>query len=1299
MSEPSPRNRIARLCDAFRIRMKVLLGRAGLARLALLAIVLFAAGAALDWWLRLAPAFRVVSLALYVAALGATLWYTLIVPLRRRWSDGEVLAYVDATVPESRGMLLELHELLTERDRIQEIESERGRQLADAAVEDIQVVAEQVRLSEAFHRQAANRWVMGAVAAVAALVLFGLALPNYLAAGAARFFNPFSMAHWPHLTNIDLANGSWTVPQLEPFTVVAHVHGKNVPQQVTLEYRSESTGYWMKERIEVNEKAAAVVRRPDGKELTAIPITHTFAEVREPIEFTLAGGDFKTNPQTIRIINRPFVQSIKAKYTFPAYAGRPDEEVQGGQLSGLEGTQVALTFESSMPLKNAVLVLDESGEDLQPAQQEGGDVRAGSALLSKDAHRIPLRQIDDEGRFFSHTLTLTKNGRYAIELYEPTGNYREAKPEIYDIRVTPDDPPEVEWISPAGDLIETRYARVDVMFRVRDKLGLSKVEFLYSIDDGEPKILSDRITGPIPQTGTAHDVAFRWELGRMEDLPESGKVSFFVRVQDNNPTGRGVVESPPRQVRLVRPSEFHLEAIEQAKLLEEEARIAWRNQLEAWQKCAEYIQSGTGDEDDAVWAALADTQRKSFVAAQQIRYHLDVLTEKYERNHMARDFMASRLSVISGLLNRLMSDEHSKIAAGLGDARPRTADEAQPARLKQTRDRIATAFEPNQKMAVLLLERMLRKLYDWRDLQVSTITTKLLYEQQEEVHSLTRDFAPRTIGKEIEDLGDDDQENLITLGKQQTAIFDTETGLEQQLTYLMYKAERQRRDGIRIPLSAAFTLLRDGLVNDRLKKAARLIANNQPADILNDQQQVVRSLQIVQEGLLQAGQKVDEDEPLTLAMTPLSAAEFDPDLIKPEELAATQQPMPAEAGTDEPAPAQEFTLELPALPEGTDAISAAVRLSIELQDNVLARAKYLADNSTDAEMPRFIKLKFAQLGERQELAIAKGINEAIHQAQRAEDVASGSLLARVKEEFEQSQKLIAAKDVRPTARQIQADAIASLKDISQFLAMSKSIEDGTEENRRLGGEDAFGRKYLLRAGDLDLAVETLGRIGHARQLELDVIRKLKRFQEHPAEGEPVAAIEAENRKRAAAAQKEVGRLLDEVGEKVAGLSAEVAPRVQETGVMALVGLKLGDAADRIAAGGSDAEVTAALEEGARTLTTTLQSLRDLLEERVRVEPQVVAAAEPPRMTPEEFERLTSREYLAERLKAESTLPPEIREKMVRALERDFPEKYRSLLGAYYASFVKSPSNGAPDGEEPMEGAGGNGAPSIEEPAP
>jgi hypothetical protein len=285
----------------------------------------------------------------------------------------------------------------------------------------------------------------------------------------------------------------------------------------------------------------------------------------------------------------------------------------------------------------------------------------------------------------------------------------------------------------------------------------------------------------------------------------------------------------------------------------------------------------------------------------------------------------------------------------------------------------------------------------------------------------------------------------------------------------------------------------------------------------------------------------------------------------------------------------------------------------------------------------------------------------------------------VRAEFEQSDQLIAAKDVRPPARQIQADSIATLKDMIQFLAMAKSVEDGTAENRRLEGVDAFGRKYLLAAGNLDLAVAILEKADFARQLQNDVIRKLKRFQAHPAQGEPIGKIEQSNRQRSSAEEKQIAKLVEDVAAQAAMLSTDVADRVRQTGIGRLGDLKLAEAADRIAAAPPDDQFVGTLDEASRAFAAAVQSLRDLLEERVRTEPQVIAAAEAPRMTPEEFERLTSREYLAERLKQETSLPPEVRDRMIRALERDFPEKYRQLLGAYYASFVKPKQNGDASG--------------------
>ncbi|QDU96140.1 hypothetical protein [Lignipirellula cremea] len=1266
MKQPVARQKLGRLCRQFRRRFRLLLLRAGVGCAAALAVVLFGVLLLIDWRLHLESGWRFVALAGFIGVVLATVWRTILQPLSARWSNPAVLSYLDQTLPETRGELLDLYELSGDAAAIEECSTPLGNELAAAAADDLSSRVDQVRLAGAFDTGRANRWTAIAGLLLVLLLVAGLLLPGYLRIGAERLFNPLSSARWPHRTTITLdrpANG-WSVPALEPFLVQAEVTGE-VPSKATLAYRTDDSGNWVREKIELQTRSTD----DPGQSLSAA-LRYTFPEVREGIEFYLEAGDFRTERQRIDVIQRPYLTRIQAHYTYPDYAGLPEQTLNSGQLAGLEGTQVRLQLESSMALERAVFVWSpDSASTASPGETAADDPAteqaAGSAALPAGAERTNL--LAKSGTEHEISFMLRENGRYAIELYEKNG-FREARPEIYEVRVTPDDPPEIQLLSPGNDLVETNQATIDVVFQASDQLGLAKVEFLYQIENQTPQLLTSRITGPLAQTGLQTDARFSWELRRME-LPASGDLSFFVRVSDNNPTGRGVVESAPGRIRLVKPSEFHLEAIERAKLLEEEARIAWRNQLHAWQFTQQWLEEGTGAEDDPLWKQMTDSQQKSFLAAEQIRFHLQTLTQKYERNHMAADFMANRLSAITELLTRLRDEEQAPIAAGLEEARPRTAADAGVDRVKSLRGAAAGRFVPQQKMAVLILERMLRKLYDWRDLQNGVITTRLLAEQQGEVLERTKELAPRSIAREIEDLSDADQESLLTLGKQQRALFDTETGLERQLTYLAYKAQQQGRTSIQAPLQAAWANLRSRRVNDFLKRAAEMIDNNQPSQILEDQASALRALDVVRNGLVSAGQKLDPDPPLSPNDQPSDESQFDPDQVQPNELATSNTP-PAQNTDDANAnDVGEFKVETPILPEGSDAVSAAIRLTIEAQDSVLARVRYLAQNSTPAEMPRFIRLKQTRLLERQDDVLAR-IAVALEQADKHDEPQVAAVLQQVAEEFQQSRRLLEAGRFGPLVQQHQADALTTLQFLLQELALAKAVADSTAENRRLGGQDAFGRQYVLRETDLDAAVDALLAIRHAQGRLGDTARKVARFVAHPPQPPLEQEIEQANRQRAVAALQETAALLEEATQRIAALAEPATQAAAPTGAAGLRDLALPGLAKQLAAGDRDEPLAASLDAAGQRLNGVVLSLGDLLEERVRLEPLASAVEEQPVMSPEEFARLNSQEYLAERLQNESSLPPELRELMARSLEREFPPKYSRLLAAYYASFLK-----------------------------
>jgi hypothetical protein len=659
--------------------------------------------------------------------------------------------------------------------------------------------------------------------------------------------------------------------------------------------------------------------------------------------------------------------------------------------------------------------------------------------------------------------------------------------------------------------------------------------------------------------------------------------------------------------------------------------------------------------------------------------------------------MAGRLGVITELLRRVTEKEHRSIADALAQARPKTDADAAPERLKGLRSDALAKCADNQKLAVLCLQRLLLRLFDWRDLQTTLIRTTLLHEEQGEVLGLTGQIAPQTLGWEMEDLANDVQDKLLTLGKRQRTLFDVETELEKELEFQMHRAQMQQRRTILLPLAGAYQGLRENRVNDSLKLAAGKIEINQAFQIVKNQKAAMHVLNIVKGGLVQAGQKIDPEAEITLAMAPSQIIEVHP---KPKSEEAQQPEAEAAAETPETTTVSPEEL-LANLPLGSDPVTMAINAAWEAQDAVLARTRYLAGNMAAEEMPRYVRLKQGILLEKQAAAL-RAVDLAIRQAEKAKADAIRELLRGVREEFRQSQALIEARQLSDGTQQLQVDVLESLEDLRRrFVPLQKAVQEAVEENKRHGGADAFNRRFLLRDRDLEQAVAVLDDLNSVQVLQRDVVRKVARFVKFPATESLLAAIEKSNRVRASVAQRQVvkvlagtsrspsgtegetsseparippgGRDLPVGGmeERLGAMSSDAAKRVRAAGLGPVLTLKLGPAADDITSAAKDEALTISLKQAAEQLAEAVRGLKDLLGEREQ--PQLAQKGPeeqgPKGITLEEWQRLRSPEVLRERLKADTRLPAEVREIMLRALGREFPAKYRELLGAYYASFV------------------------------
>lgn len=1227
------------VCERFRARLRSLVIRLGVSRLVAFALVGLAAAMFLDWRFDFGTPVRLLILLAYLGTLVGGVTWGVRRHLRHRWNDAEVLRYLDSLDPQGEDALLVLHEL-HHGDGVEEVKTERGRELLTTALQELDPALAAVQPDKAVEERHVRRWQVTAAGAVLASVVLTVVLSAHVGTGLMRFFNPFSSVRWPHKTTITVeAPESWFVAQGQPFTIRATVTGLEVPSEVLLVSRPR-TG---RQRVELPLR---VQPRPEG--LPGGEVSHTFPAVNDSIDFFLTGGDDETDWFQIQVIPAPELVKIEGTYRYPRYAGLVNRIIRGGDLRGLEGTQVAVAFTASTDLAEVEFELALQGD-------------------TPVVRKLPL----DTPRTFRADLTLSKSGSYRVRLKDQKG-LRELRPEVYDINVQPDEPPLVDILEPQGDLIATPRASVRVAIEATDDFGLAEVQFLTALGTGEAHVLTDRITGPIPQTGLRSAHAFTWDLSKVE-AKVPARVTYYVRARDVNPTGLGVGESRRHQIEIVKPSAFHLHLFEQAKSILTEAHLAYVNQKRSYELRAAFADRGTGQLTDPVWTELMEAQTASNRAALRIKDLMQDLAREIGRNRMAKETATGRLNVIGALVDQVNRVHHPQAMSTLRSAAPRTEAEAATDQLRTRRTDALKAAHDDQKLAALILYRVLRKLYDWRDLQNAYIKTTLLLERQVEVTDLTEAIAPRYIGKEKEDLTDKELEELDTVAQQQKAIFESEVSLEQELSAIMLLAMQRNRLWILVPIRTAFAGLRDRQVQENLKDAYLQIADNKPFMITKKQQETVTAMQQVQKGLEVAGETVEPDPPINID-DPLP--EPDPEVDK------------RPTGDEEAEPDPDVIRDIAALVgdrmkavilSAGDQLSLSVQALVDLQEAVLKRTTYLEHNRSEAEMPRFVRLKLGILNERQSAALA----HAAATRQVAAEIAMpepGAILAGVHAEMQAVESLLKAGDTSLGNQAIQRDLIHSLRDLSGFLNRQNEMNARAEDHRKTGHKDAFQRNYVVRDQDLDLAVKVGRACDYGSLLQGDVFRKAHRFMTAPdTVPQRVLDVEKTSRQTAATRQKMVVDLLTQVEKDFQGFTKEVAERLDvEVQLSTVASLVPADALARVASGRFDeaflgqlSEASSKLEDAARRLVFLIDEReapplpREALTTQEAAEDAVV-------LTPEEWAAQIRPDALAEAIKASPYVPEHLRERMLESLKFGLDPKYRSALGAYYRAVAGQP---------------------------
>lgn len=1219
------------ICAEFRRRLRAAQVAAGLSRTALVALALGAALIALDWWLRFAVAGRVASCALLLAAVAGAAWLWLVRPLRERWPDEDVLAWLDRALPRGGAGLLALHEL-GRLEGIPETGSELGRAMAEQARGQLAPLAGQVAPSEAIEQAVPRRWAFRAGAAIVlAGLAFVLALPQS-ATGVGRLLLPLADIPWPQDTQIALIEpsgpmpaGGWPAPRGEAFRLKARISGRVVPREAELAYRG--AGRWIRESLRVERDGTCNI---------------AFPEVTQDIQFALRAHDADTGRLRLRVVERPALASVVALYQYPLYSRLPPKRVEGGALSALEGSRVTLLFTANQELSGAELIFRLTPAD-SPAPPSSGTRHAarGTQLVTRHASRIT----HEAGRSsFTHTFLLTSSGTYEVRLQGVSG-LAQLQPEVYPIQVVPDEPPVAMVLAPTEDGIATVRARIKAAVKATDDFGLRKVELRYQLNGGEYRALSDRVTGPLAQQGRTSQADFTWDLSAVGAKP-GDSLAFWLWAQDCNPSGKGIGESPRIRIAFKTPTELQMQAVLQAKAMLTEAKTACDQQKHAALDFGHWLAGTPPDpkspiEPPELLRRARSEQDYAVRAAQAVGHHLGELRAQIESNQMHREFMSRRLDQIGSLLHPVVAAELPGIEKALAGGEPATADEAAPAKALAKMQAAARTALPRQREAALALFRIYACVADWSDLQNALVKTARLAEQQAEVHGATLAITPRFKGKEIEDLDEKSVEELATIGQSQHALYEAQRALEDELARLIVKSERERRKAVFAPLMAAFKGLKGHLVADKMRQAAMAIADNRPHTILEDQLLAARGLAWVRDGLVRAGEELPPGTPFgqddiaaILADDRLQAAE-----AEVVEAAADDSELTA-AAIAEPAEAQ-----------AAETLEYALQLWQERQSRLLDRIRHVHSKLAAAggATSRATRLRMGMLGlhaTELDATIAQASGRATAHACRR----VAPRVAALAQDARAALALATAGKVGPDTQRPLLAAAEGVRDLRLFLEAWNQTQALLADRAAAGGKDSFGRAYLLTGDDLTRAAEMLEALNWATLLARD----------HARLDKPAVAL---------------WRELDAIAAAVEKFGSDTRPRLAEWAKAHLP-----------TSPGNEKPREAEPARLARKLHEAANALRDLLDERVATEvpvpedervPEVAEVPPADLAKPEVLEKVREEllKYeeppaLIRRIEESTAIPEEFKLRLIEALKRPVDPKYRELVTAYFDAIAR-----------------------------
>ncbi len=258
----------------------------------------------------------------------------------------------------------------------------------------------------------------------------------------------------------------------------------------------------------------------------------TLPKRQKTFDLMVLAGDYRSRSFRVVVTAAPMITDWLLTYTPPAYTGEAPFTSTQPDIDGLEGTKVRIEATSNLPVKPTGAMMELMDRTIDMGLVEGSEVKLAGEM------------------------TLTKDGTYRVKFQDSQSRSPEFRP-IHHIRVRVDQPPRMEFVSPAMPEIDWPADQpLTIHGKVTDDFGIRRSRLVIAKSDDGDEVLDLEKGGPGEALGRS--VVWKETLTPTEMKGKPGDIfEYWMEATDSKlPLSNDAsTRADRRRIKLVAPPE------------------------------------------------------------------------------------------------------------------------------------------------------------------------------------------------------------------------------------------------------------------------------------------------------------------------------------------------------------------------------------------------------------------------------------------------------------------------------------------------------------------------------------------------------------------------------------------------------------------------------------------------------------------------------------------------------------------------------------------------------------------------